>query len=661
MLLALVSGALLATGHHLFYQSLAGGRAPTGTYKIAGANVSKQQFNTTVGTAFAFLVKALLALAVGVAYTQAFWRAAKTSKNGLTLSNLDTTFSIIGDAAGFLKLKVWGRHPLLLLLAVVAWTIPIASIVTPATLSVVSAAMSPPPMIMTKVPDFDFVNLNFLAGMTAGGTGGDNYTEYCYEGPGQLVQRVATAVSVQGEILPISAPALNASWTLEFAAPALRCSPVTGAAGYPTWDSILQFMNDTTRCEKSYGYLSWMETSPEDIVPFAKRDGSPAFKTQTAVSGVPVAFWVATMPQMFQVIPLGADVKPGGCMLQAKFGSAHNVSQPIDGFGSAMQGFFNDSTLLRCEVLNSSYAASFDYTNGDQDINPNVRFPSPAKPLISADCVTGPEDPYRVDTNPRGQIALNNLQNASCSTLNVDGKQCLFDPVLAQSLSYQSIVEAFSRRILGSIGLDGGSANVPALNAQSEITETILMDTEDLAFVANWHMNPDQTNKMWYNLQTMTQIAKGTSFVGLTNVNLIGSRGPLASVLEQLFQNVTMSILSEPSLQPNRSSPYAPQALTTLTVETYENVYAYAARTLWIAYGLAILSTVLAVMIGFTSLILAGASFDGSFSTVLRVGRTARLTEEMRDGDGDGHQPLPKHLKTARLIVDDSGEYKPVQ
>ncbi|TKA83191.1 hypothetical protein B0A55_00682, partial [Friedmanniomyces simplex] len=127
---------------------------------------------------------------------------------------------------------------------------------------------------------------------------------------------------------------------------------------------------------------------------------------------------------------------------------------------------------------------------------------------------------------------------------------------------------AFSRRILGSIGLDGGSANVPALNAQSEITETILMDTEDLAFVANWHMNPDQTNKMWYNLQTMTQIAKGTSFVGLTNVNLIGSRGPLASVLEQLFQNVTMSILSEPSLQPNRSSPYAPQALTTLTVET---------------------------------------------------------------------------------------------
>jgi len=121
MLLALLSGTLLALGHHLFYQSLAGRPAPNGAYSIAGTNVSRQQFNTAVGTAFAFLVKALLALAVGLAYTQAFWRAAQVAEGGIGLAGLDTLHSILSDIVGFLKVHVWWRHPGLLLLAFIAW------------------------------------------------------------------------------------------------------------------------------------------------------------------------------------------------------------------------------------------------------------------------------------------------------------------------------------------------------------------------------------------------------------------------------------------------------------------------------------------------------------------------------------------------------------
>lgn len=120
MVLALLFGALLALGHHLFYASLQGSPTPTGTLDITWSNVSVQQLNTAIGTAFAFLVKAFLVVAVSVAYFQTFWRAAAISKKGPTLANLDTTFSILGNALGFFQVHVWWRHPLLLLLALIA-------------------------------------------------------------------------------------------------------------------------------------------------------------------------------------------------------------------------------------------------------------------------------------------------------------------------------------------------------------------------------------------------------------------------------------------------------------------------------------------------------------------------------------------------------------
>lgn len=121
MVLTLLAGCSLAVGHHLFYKNLAGTTAPTGRYQFAGANVSKQQFNTAVGTAFAFVVKGTLTAAVGMAYIQAFWRSAQRSKNGRKLSTLDTTFAVLNNAFGLTKLHVWVRYPLLLLLAIIAW------------------------------------------------------------------------------------------------------------------------------------------------------------------------------------------------------------------------------------------------------------------------------------------------------------------------------------------------------------------------------------------------------------------------------------------------------------------------------------------------------------------------------------------------------------
>jgi hypothetical protein len=123
MVSGLVAGCLLCLGHHLFYAGLAGSTAPTGEYDIAGTNISKQKYNTAVGTAFAFLIKAALAVVVSIAYTQAFWRSAKNSSKGQRLSTLDTTFSVLGNVLNLTKLHVWVKYPLLLLMAVIAWCV----------------------------------------------------------------------------------------------------------------------------------------------------------------------------------------------------------------------------------------------------------------------------------------------------------------------------------------------------------------------------------------------------------------------------------------------------------------------------------------------------------------------------------------------------------
>ena len=121
MFTALIFGILLAVGHHMFYSSLSGKPADTDSYRILGGQfaLSKQEVKIAIGTLFAFLVKAALALAVAIAYTQVVWKAVKRQETSLL--TVDTLFSILGNVSSFLSVSVWWKYPLLLLLAITVW------------------------------------------------------------------------------------------------------------------------------------------------------------------------------------------------------------------------------------------------------------------------------------------------------------------------------------------------------------------------------------------------------------------------------------------------------------------------------------------------------------------------------------------------------------
>lgn len=309
---------------------------------------------------------------------------------------------------------------------------------------------------MVQVPQLDFVNLDFTADLPSGGSTGENYTEYCYQGPSRIVQRVATAVSAQGQVLPITAPGTNATWTVDFWGPSLQCNPVEGKAQHDVWANVWDFMKNTTRCQVSYGYMAWTPTANSSL-PFVNtsHDGM-VLQNSEIRSGSPATILVATIPQMFLgSVSMASHVLPGGCAMATEAENFSYYDQPPkceSGCIPSPQTWFSDATLLRCDLLNTSHTATFEYVNGLQTINVSMKESSPPGPLTLLDCVTGPILAYQQSDNTN-----KTYYEPICSTLNTIDQQCIFDPAVAQLLSYQSIADSFGNLVLGTIGLGTGS------------------------------------------------------------------------------------------------------------------------------------------------------------------------------------------------------------
>lgn len=132
------------------------------------------------------------------------------------------------------------------------------------------------------------------------------------------------------------------------------------------------------------------------------------------------------------------------------------------------------------------------------------------------------------------------------------------------------------------------------------------------------------------------------NYTGITN-NSTKLR-PLRSTIEDLFQNMTLALLSVPSL-------LAPQTSDTPVVSTSTSIiYRYDAIRLWTAYAAALATTVIAVAVGLGSLVISGVSYSNRFSTIVRVSRDQNLPIVIEDEDRCGQDPLPKYLGKARFF-----------
>jgi hypothetical protein len=77
-------------------------------------------------------------------------------------------------------------------------------------------------------------------------------------------------------------------------------------------------------------------------------------------------------------------------------------------------------------------------------------------------------------------------------------------------------------------------------------------------------------------------------------------------------------------------------------------VYVYNSYKLWLAYGIALASSMVAVAVGLYTMVSNNASYSNEFSTIVRVAHHA-ISDPKLDAEDNGRDPLVKDLAEARF------------
>ncbi|KAL8848660.1 MAG: hypothetical protein Q9221_006334 [Calogaya cf. arnoldii] len=665
MVASLIVGIIFALGHHLFYANL--DRQPAATtledYSILGMHVSVQQLNTAVGTAFAFLVRACLMLSISIAYFQIFvWSVGK--KQGTQLAHLDVMTSALNDLVSLASFGTWWRRPWLWLLAVVAWLMSLPSIITPATLSV---GIDFPPPTFINVPNVGFSSLNLVAplvgwGSTGPGEGQKPGIHYLYNGPSLTVKRITSAVAAQGSILPVPALSVNSTWDLDFDGPSLHCSPVDSDFRRAALDNILNYtfarygstegQSSPSGCAVGPGYMAWHPNwmrpnqSVEDLLPFLIQNTNPsndrvvADKSDALNNDNSHGKPYSKMASIFLAI----------CPSLFKAGSS-DICPEESSYQAGLAEYNETSTVLRCDMHKSTYHTAFSFVDGVQNVRIKDVIGITETPMTTIGHVeayfgSSDQDDWDIwdDAILQPQTCPPETTDSDLETAwDGDRSTCFLDPVVLSTLSYQAIMHAFIDLVAGMISqgnrLDFGTL----VDSNTKLDSTVLALAPELAFLQAKRETSQQSAQQ--RAVTWNQ----QPFMGLVNAAAAPESAlPFQEALEQLFQNITISLMSAPDLQPNVSSAYFPNKTEVIST-TGENIYIYSASKLWLAYGLAVGATAIIVSLGLAAMIANEASFTNRFSTILRLSRGAQLSYEINYTDLSGRDPLPTYAKKATV------------
>ncbi|KAJ9611276.1 hypothetical protein H2200_004459 [Cladophialophora chaetospira] len=126
------------------------------------------------------------------------------------------------------------------------------------------------------------------------------------------------------------------------------------------------------------------------------------------------------------------------------------------------------------------------------------------------------------------------------------------------------------------------------------------------------------------------------------------STARVSQVLEEMFQNVTISMFASSHLLKDSTTARRVPTTTTTTL----NEYAYRPRDLYIAYGSALLCTLICVLLGCRALWKTGLSYSNNFSTIMRTTRRNEVNTLVHVSDSMGADPLAKHVAKATLRFD---------
>lgn len=420
MLVSFSAGTALSIGHHFFYQSL-------NDRRVEDDNLG-QQFNIGVGTAFAFLVRFFLVMAVGVAFAQVLWR--RLLRNEFSISSIDSVTQLLTSIFDILSFRTLWQHRLLGALGLISWMLPFATIVPPATLSVQPMTNARLDYNTMDLPFIDFSKSTFSKLYVSGidnfrDSAPTNIDHYYFGGSMDDLSTLARVVALQGTINPIQPPTLNSSYNLPFFGPALSCNP-TSPDIIKDFDVIfgcnfsIPDRNTSQPCGFGYDYLAWV-------------------------------------PNMVQRVYLSTSDQNGGLNFQPRYDGSY--------YGMTTAGGYRDEptmvyigiygrpwTMLNCSLYNASYIVDFSFQSGGQKLQ-----------VVNRELLNG---------LPFVNLVYDKM-NANLTEYGYPPQWEIIPEANFVAVNYQAIMDSFGQIIVGGI-----NHAISRVNGGQSILSTLILSTK---------------------------------------------------------------------------------------------------------------------------------------------------------------------------------------
>jgi hypothetical protein len=285
--------------------------------------------------------------------------------------------------------------------------------------------------------------------------------------------------------------------------------------------------------------------------------------------------------------------------LNAVLGSSPGTNGTSDFLGTEQSIYFalagNRTTVLECTLFNTSYVLDVANLDGTQKHH-----------IKSAE-------------------TLNTIDTVSSISL-------ILESVSWETIAYETILAAVYQILIGSI-IQASDADMDIITT----TSTLVMST------------PLGLSRELYSILLDSEFQVGIKFG--TAPPEPPSNQAFGRLIEELFLNITLSLMSSERFRTNFSDPETDHRLTNVTISTPYIVYDYSPHNLVAAYASGIGVSILGVTIGGLVLYLSGKCYTMNFSAVLRTTRDAELGTTISPTERDGREPLAEHIAGAKLSL----------
>ncbi|KAM0364131.1 hypothetical protein ACHAO7_012148 [Fusarium culmorum] len=410
----LLLGLVVALGHHFYYLYLDG--------RIVKSQ-SQQQWFLRIGTGMAFLVRAFLSAAVGIAYTQILWRTLRSK--AITVRGVNSLFGVVHNAWDFVTWELWTAAPALAVVAIIAWALPLVAVITPATLTIEVSSRPNITVVDAPIPIPEYGTLETF-GKWTGINGGGNLI------PSTYVSRLLLSVVSLGSILNVPAPFPNSSYALDFYGPTLSC----GIPKNKTFsEQVGKVIYNSTWSADPYAFVGFVPATGGSLF------GLNASEEEYALNGLELALnssLVATADFLDQT---AANTSA------AKF----YVAVPSDSPSRANKS-------IECGLYNSSFALNFTFDNGQQDVKYKAKKLNPVAVFDTKTCrdknlgYCTAAHAYFSIMGAVGQLLLGSLTKSHYGSLFSTQTQ-IRSSVLMDTKEMQSLIEDTPESMIGNISM----------------------------------------------------------------------------------------------------------------------------------------------------------------------------------------------------------------